>query len=145
MKLQFVLGTVMFLISSVLSAQDFVSYSTAKEAAVKWMSAKGFIRTVDETRSYDNLDVFSGKQINLYVIQFNEGGFAVVPSTKLVLPVLAYNSKYSNDKELLKDGSLYFIESFDKAIAIHKSVGNTMEGASTQWSDLLQFATVSCT
>lgn len=145
MKLQFALGALMLLISSLLRAQDFVSYTTAKEAAIKWMSAKGFTRTVDETRSYDNLDVFTGEQVNLYVIQFKEGGFAIVPSTKLVIPVLGYNSVYSNDKELLKDGSLFFIESFDKAIAIHKNSGNTMEGASTQWSNLLQSTTVSCT
>ncbi|MNJ83719.1 Streptopain precursor [compost metagenome] len=144
MKRHFILGAVMFLISSMLHAQNTVSYTTAKEAAIKWMSAKGFTRTVDEARSYDNLDVFTGEQINLYVIQFNEGGFAIVPSTKLVLPVLAYNSQYSNDKELLKDGSLYFIESYDKAIAIHKSVGNTMEGATSQWNNLLQSATISC-
>lgn len=145
MKLYFILGTCLFLISSGLYAQEFVTYSTAKDAAIKWMAAKGFTRTVDETRSYDNLDVFTGKQINLYVIQFNEGGFAIVPSTKLVIPVLAYNSEYSDDKELLKDGSLYFLESYDKAIAIHKSLGNTMEGATTQWNNLLQNATVSCT
>jgi hypothetical protein len=144
MKLHFILGAFMFLITSLLHAQNAVSYTTAKEAAVKWMAAKGYTRTVDETRSYNNLNVFTGEQINLYVIQFKEGGFAIVPSTKLVIPVLGYNSQYSSDKELLKDGSLYFLESFDKAIAIHKNLGNTMEGATEQWNNLLQSATVSC-
>jgi hypothetical protein len=121
-----------------------VSYELAKKAAVNWMSAKGYTRTVDEVRSYTNTSIPVGEQLTFYVFNFIEGGFVIVPATKLVKPVLAYNHQLASEKELLMEGASYFMDAYNDAIAIHQVQNAAMENAATEWENLLNSATISC-
>lgn len=131
---------------------SFVNYETAKKAAVKWMKAKGHTRTVDDDRSYTNVDVIIsdtpdvtiGEQVTVYVLNFIEGGFAIVPATSLVIPVLAYNHQYASERNLLKGGAEYFMRAYNEAITMHIIQNQAMEEAANQWENLMVNGIASC-
>lgn len=134
---------------SVLCAQelspDFVSFETAQKVAKKWMNGKGFDRNINRTSSFTNIDVKIGESLTFYVINFKEGGFAIVPATKKVIPVLAYNDKYMFNADKRIDGAQYFMNAYDRAISIHQDTKIPMETALEEWNTVLTTnQTVNC-
>lgn len=127
-----------------IHGQTAVSETTAKKAAINWMEAKGHTRTIDTEQSFTNQTIDLGEALTFYVFNFVEGGFAIVPATKHVIPVLAYNSNHSFQQDLLNDGSYLFMHSFNEAIAIHLAQNVSMENAATEWNNLLTNVTISC-
>ena len=125
-------------------AQNFVSYDLAKEAAVKWMQAKGYSKTIDESTSYNNLEAAIGEELTFYVLNFNEQGFAIVPVTKQVVPVLAYNNQGASPIDKIQKGATFLFESYNEAIQIHLNTAIDMETASTAWTNLIQNTSITC-
>ena len=133
------------LMSAQETSPDFVSLEIAKKVAEKWMSNNGHDRTVNTSASFTNIDVKIGKSLTLYILNFKEGGFAIVPATKHVIPVLAYNDKYIFNRDHRIDGAQHFLKAYNEAISIHKQTEIAMETASEEWNTVLNTNnTVSC-
>jgi len=136
----------LFLLTGCISyGQQSIDNETAKKVAVSWMASKGHKRSPDAKNSYTNIDLAMGKTFTFYVINFTEGGFVVVPSTKNVIPVLAYHHQFASTKEQLGEGSLFMLESYHNAITIHISKNVAMETAKEQWNTFSRSQTFNCT
>ncbi|WP_198519996.1 C10 family peptidase [Olleya sp. Bg11-27] len=124
------------------TSSGFVSFEVASKVAENWMNAKGYDKTVDKTASFTNVEVKVGKSLTLYVFNFKEGGFAIVPATNLVIPVLAYNDKsiFNSDRRI--DGAQHFLKAYNEAINIHNATGVAMELASEQWNTILTTSSI---
>ncbi|MBL7560167.1 C10 family peptidase [Olleya sp. YSTF-M6] len=138
------LGT--HLISAQSENSDFISFEVANKVAEIWMNAKGYEKTVDQSASFTNVEIEIGKSLSLYVLNFKEGGFAIVPATKKVIPVLAYNDKLLFNSDRRIEGAQHFLKAYNEAITIHLDTDTAMELANEQWETLLTtYSIADCT
>lgn len=117
--------------------------STAVTEAEARTVASNWLNTMDDSQSYTILDVLTnldydiGEDLTFYVIRYDNPAFVIVPATKFVRPILAYNTRGGvgdNFNEGETHGAFYLFSSYNRAIEIHESTEAYMDLAQSQWA-----------
>ncbi len=128
----------------------FVANSQSVTEADAIAVGKNWLLAIDNSQTYSDPIVISnttleiGETPTFYIVNFKSGAFVIVPTTKLVKPILSYSTKSTMNTGEITYAIDDFLNSYNDAINIHIATNTPMDASiAEEWYQLMN-GTYSC-
>ena len=121
-----------------------VTEADAITVGKNWLSAIDNSQTYSDPIVISNTTLAIGEKPTFYIVNFESGAFVIVPTTKLVKPILSYSTESTMNTGEITYAIDDFLNSYNDAINIHIETNTSMNAiVAEEWYQLMT-GTYSC-